>query len=76
MDLQVKNFYNKNYKRFDVSRVRIWGSVRKFTSFMKPNSKVLDIGWGNGKNIILTDNGMEVKNWFQFQLVELCQEKT
>jgi ubiquinone/menaquinone biosynthesis C-methylase UbiE len=77
MDLQVKNFYNKNYKRFDISRVRIWGSVRKFTSFMKPNSKVIDIGCGNGKNIkYLQDNGMEVKGIdFSSKLVEICQEK-
>ena len=48
---QVKDFYDRHWQRFDVSRVRIWKCVRDFTSTLLKNSTVLDVGCGNGKNV-------------------------
>ena len=77
MDIQVKNFYNNYYKHFDITRVRIWKSVREFVSYMKKGSKVLDVGCGNGKNIIyMNENGINAEGVdFSDKLVGICQDK-
>ena len=77
MDLQVKNFYNNYSKHFDVTRVRIWKSVREFVSKMDKGARVLDIGCGNGKNIIyMNENGIKGEGVdFSSNLVEICRKK-
>ena len=41
MNKKVKDFYNTHWKRFDVSRVRIWKYVRTFASSLTKGSTLL-----------------------------------
>jgi ubiquinone/menaquinone biosynthesis C-methylase UbiE len=50
--LSVKEVYNKIAPHFDVSRQRVWGSVKQFMNSLPPASNVLDLGCGNGKNML------------------------
>ena len=74
---EVKDFYDKHWQRFDVSRVRIWKCVKEFTSTLVKNSTVLDVGCGNGKNVkYLLDNGINAYGIdFSEKLVKVCKRK-
>lgn len=76
-DHDVRNFYNEHWKRFDVSRVRIWHCVRQFIESLPKGSHVLDAGCGNGKNMIYMEkNGMKTKGIdFSEKLVNVCSQK-
>jgi SAM-dependent methyltransferase len=73
--LPIQEVYNKISDRFDVSRVRIWGSVRRFLDPLPLNSFLLDIGCGNGKNILyrkdLQFEGIDLSE----KLVNICKNK-
>lgn len=70
----VQQFYDKHHKSFDVSRVRIWGGVKRFISQIQPKSSILECGCGNGKNIkFLQDQGFSVSGFdFSKELVNIC----
>ncbi len=46
-----KEFYSKNYNLFSDTRFCLWDVVKDFSKNFKSDSKVLDAGCGNGKNI-------------------------
>jgi len=72
---QTKEIYNEIATRFDTSRVRIWPCVKKFLDTFQPSSLLLDVGCGNGKNMLyrsdLIFNGID----FSIKLVEICKNK-
>jgi len=47
----VENVYNKISKHFSATRVKIWPKVQDFINTFNKNSKILDIGCGNSKNM-------------------------
>lgn len=47
----MTTFYDIHATDFSKSRFRIWPGVKNFLDSLPPNSKVLDIGCGNGKNM-------------------------
>jgi tRNA (uracil-5-)-methyltransferase TRM9 len=47
----MSTFYDIHAEDFSKSRFRIWPRVKDFLDKLPPNSKVLDIGCGNGKNM-------------------------
>lgn len=47
----MPSFYDIHAEDFSKSRFRIWPHVKQFLDSLPPNSKVLDIGCGNGKNM-------------------------
>lgn len=49
MEQLSKDFYENNYELFSDTRFCLWDVVKKFSTNF--NSKVLDTGCGNGKNI-------------------------
>ena len=78
IETQVRNFYNNNYKRFDVSRCSVWNAVKDFIDLIPQNSFVLDAGCGNGKNMIYIQNrkinvvGID----FSTKLLDICKSKS
>jgi ubiquinone/menaquinone biosynthesis C-methylase UbiE len=74
-DIVIKQVYNQIAQDFDKSRVRIWPCVSRFLSKFNSGTELLDIGCGNGKNIIarpdLKFKGID----FSEQLVKICQNK-
>ena len=74
-DLSITEVYNKIAVEFDVTRVRIWGSVKKFLNEIIINSINLDNGCGNGKNMLyrpeLTFKGIDISK----EQVNICQKK-
>ncbi len=47
----MPTFYDIHAQDFSKSRFRIWPGVKQFLDSLPPNSSVLDIGCGNGKNM-------------------------
>ena len=74
-NLSITEVYNKIAVEFDVTRVRIWGSVKKFVDEIIINSINLDNGCGNGKNMLyrseLTFKGVDISK----EQVNICQKK-
>jgi len=52
MSLSIEEVYNKIGDEFNNTRYSVWGSVREFLNGLEVNSRVLDIGCGNGKNML------------------------
>ena len=75
MELSVREVYDKIATYFDVTRVRIWGSVRTFLESLPKDSYLLDVGAGNGTNIMyrpeLKFKGID----FSKEQVRICQGK-
>ena len=73
--LSVEQVYDKIAAHFDVSRQRVWGSVKLFLNSLSAKSSVLDIGCGNGKNMLfrkdLIMQGIDISN----EQVKICQKK-
>jgi len=77
MELSVQKFYNSNSKRFSQTRYSVWESVKNFNNTINSNSKILDAGCGNGKNMIyFKKNGHTVKGIdFSESLLKICKSK-
>jgi SAM-dependent methyltransferase len=77
MDIQVQKFYNKFYKSFDASRVRIWKGLREFITSIQPGCTILEAGCGNGKNLgYLQKLGFKALGFdFSEELLKICQKK-
>jgi len=72
---QTKEIYNMIADEFDLYRVKVWNCVKIFLENFNNNHLILDIGCGNGKNIIgnshLNFKGID----FSEKLVEKCKNK-
>ena len=75
MALSIEEVYNKIAPHFNNTRHRIWGSVKKFMNALEPHSNVLEIGCGNGKNMLYRNDlfftGIDIS---QAQ-VDICRSK-
>jgi tRNA (uracil-5-)-methyltransferase TRM9 len=53
--------------RFNASRYKVWDGVKNFLDSLNPNCKVLEIGCGNGKNMLY-------RNDLQFLGIDPCDK--
>ena len=51
MELSTQEIYNRIGVQFNGNRVRVWPLVRQYLDNMEVNTKILDIGCGNGNNM-------------------------
>ena len=76
-ELNVANVYDKIAYSFDKTRYKVWLSVSKFLDSINPkiNHTILEIGCGNGKNMIYNEKlniiGCDISEPF----INICQEK-
>jgi len=77
--LEIEQQYDKISTEFDTSRKRIWTSVQDFILKHKRTCKtLLDVGVGNGKNILFAKNhnfecvGIDISN----NLLDICRKKS
>ena len=75
MSLSVMEVYDKIATEFDVTRVRIWGSVKKFLDSLSNNSLNLDNGCGNGKNMLYRSELKFKGNDISKEQIRICQNK-
>jgi len=72
----VYNTYQNIADDFSSSRYKIWNSVKEFMDEIKTGSKILEVGCGNGKNLLyrkdeLKSYGCDVSDEF----VRICIER-
>lgn len=74
-NLSVKEVYNRIAKHFNASRQRIWGSVKHYLDSLELGTSVLDMGCGNGKNMLYRKDlnicGIDISH----ELVKICLDK-
>ena len=72
----VLDIYELIGTHFDKTRVIVWPSVKKFLDTIETNNKILEIGCGNGKNIIyrpeLKMEGCDISQCF----LNICSKKS
>jgi len=76
----VETQYDKISEEFDTTRIRIWTSVQEFLlkHSENDNKTLLDVGVGNGKNIVFAKQhnydciGIDISN----KLLEICRNKS
>jgi len=71
----VEKTYNKIAKDFDRTRYKVWNKVAEFLNSLKPSTKVLEVGCGNGKNMLYRTDlqlyGIDISD----EQVVICKEK-
>ena len=72
---KTKEIYNEISSRFDITRVRIWTCVKKFLDTFLQSSTLLDVGCGNGKNMLYRTDLIFKGIDFSIKLVEICKNK-
>jgi ubiquinone/menaquinone biosynthesis C-methylase UbiE len=75
----IEQQYNLISLEFDKSRVRIWNNVKEFLLKNNTNYNLLDVGCGNGKNMVYAKNLNNNKNIIGFDISEnllnICKKK-
>ena len=73
--IYVHDIYEKISKEFDITRTYHWSAVKNFLNELPSNSYGIDIGCGNGRNMLyredLVMDGIDKCN----NLVEICKNK-
>ena len=74
-NLDIKEVYNKIANQFNYTRHRIWGSVKIFMDSLPSKSLVLELGCGNGKNMLyrndLNIEGIDIST----EQIRICLDK-
>ena len=73
MEQLSKDFYENNYELFSDTRFCLWDVVKNFSKNFNSESKVLDAGCGNGKNIKYFKNKCNIQGIDNCNnLINLC----
>jgi len=74
--LSIEQVYDKIADQFNNTRYKIWGSVKTFMDGLPKNASVLELGCGNGKNMLYRSDinikGIDISN----EQVIICKRKS
>lgn len=70
----VTDVYNKIAHHFDVTRFNYWSWVTDFILSLNPNSDILDIGCGNGRNMTYNKHNFKGIDTSE-EFVKICKSK-
>lgn len=74
MNDEIKTVYNKIANHFSITRVNHWAGIYDFINSLPQYCLIVDIGCGNGKNMLLKDKcfiGMDLSEQFCY----ICNER-
>jgi alkylated DNA repair protein alkB family protein 8 len=71
----IKSIYNNIASDFSRTRYQVWPCVSNFLDTFYKNSKILDIGCGNGKNMKYRDDLIMKGIDISVEFVKICQTK-
>lgn len=71
----MPTFYDAHATDFSKSRFRIWPHIKQFLDSLPPNSKVLDIGCGNGKNMTYRKDLQMFGLEYSQSLTDICIQR-
>jgi SAM-dependent methyltransferase len=73
--LSIEQVYDKIAEQFNNTRYKIWGSVKIFMDGLPKDASVLELGCGNGKNMLYRSDinikGIDISN----EQVIICKRK-
>lgn len=69
------NTYNNIATHFDKTRTYIWKPVLNFINSLHPNSKYLEVGCGNGKNMKVRNDLESYGCDYSLSFVNICKTK-
>jgi len=75
MDLNLKNVYEEIASDFDKTRRIVWTGVKDFIDDQVKDTQGLEIGCGNGKNMLYRNDLVIEGVDFCEKFVEICKEK-
>ena len=74
--LSIEQVYDKIADQFNNTRYKIWGSVKTFMDSLPKDASVLELGCGNGKNMLYRSDinikGIDISN----EQVIICKRKS
>ena len=71
----VVSTYNKIANKFSETRYSVWKSVISFLNDIPENATVIEVGCGNGKNMLLRDDLRFYGCDISIEFVKICKEK-
>ena len=75
MDSNLKNVYEDIANEFDQTRQRVWNCVKNFLSSLPKDYVGLEIGCGNGKNMLFRPELKMVGVDFCENFIKICHKK-
>lgn len=73
--VHVNQVYDKIAKHFDHTRYKPWPGVKNFVSSLKPYSLLLDLGCGNGRNLCINTQIIDMGTDISMPLCEFASKQ-
>ena len=71
----IEQVYNNIAKNFNQKRYKVWDKVAEFLDTLEPNTSMLEIGCGNGKNMLYRNDLRMVGIDISEEQVSICKAK-
>jgi SAM-dependent methyltransferase len=75
-DRHVKDVYNEIAPHFSVTRAYTWDGIYEFVNNLDNNSNLLEIGCGNGKNLLIRDDIFTTGIDISESMATICSDKS